>query len=62
MSGFEFLAVTKCYARFRSIPVMVITGRPAHAAKITRDGTVCLLKPFDVDQLLKIVNLVARPN
>jgi CheY-like chemotaxis protein len=62
MSGFEFLALTKCYVRLSRIPVMVITGRVAHARTIAREGTSYLLKPFSAEQLIEKVGQVARSN
>jgi CheY-like chemotaxis protein len=62
MSGFEFLAIKKCYLRLHQIPVMVITGRAAYVPTMAREGTSYLLKPFSADQLLDKVGRLARVN
>ena len=56
MNGLEFLSIAKADARYRDIPVMVVTTESEKASiiKAVQLGAVnYLLKPFDQEQLKK---------
>src|SRR6185295_11852563 len=62
MSGWQVIAALKASPQTRAIPVVVLSARRDLPATAKELGIVTFLaKPFDIDELLKIVHTYAGP-
>lgn len=56
MSGWEFLAIVKSYARLARIPVVIVSGTEPHAETLARQAVAAWIrKPCPPEQLASIV-------
>jgi CheY-like chemotaxis protein len=63
MSGWQVIAALKASPQTRAIPVVLLSARRDLPATAHELGIVTFLaKPFDIDELLKIVHTYAGPN
>jgi CheY-like chemotaxis protein len=61
MSGWQFLAIVKSYARLARIPVVVVSGIEPHAETLAREEVVAWIKkPCPPMQLASLVEKYAR--
>ncbi len=60
MNGRQFLELQKADARFSDIPVIIISGDMDACKEATCSGSVCLLKPIDLEQLLGVARRYCR--
>jgi CheY-like chemotaxis protein len=60
MNGWQFIEAQKKNAKFADISVVVVSATPADRALLTNEGVLpvegMLRKPFDPDNLLKVVS------
>jgi CheY-like chemotaxis protein len=56
MTGWELLAILRCYVRFADIPVVLISGHDPMLDPVKHGVIVAFLrKPYDRDELLALV-------
>jgi CheY-like chemotaxis protein len=63
MDGWEFLRLLGTYLGLTSIPVLIVSGHPAHLDQVTHQAIVgSLHPPYSVDELVDLVNRYNQPS
>ena len=60
VDGFDLLRVLR--HRFRSLPIILMSGLPITSDDVVPPGASILLKPFDVDELQRLVQQKVGPH
>ena len=63
MDGLQFLNLIRNYVRLADIPVLIVSGHTAQLEESDRKRVVgCLQAPYDVDELLGLVDAWMSPS
>jgi CheY-like chemotaxis protein len=63
MDGWQFLRVLSSYVRLAHIPVLIVSAHPSRLDRFNYEAIVgCLNPPYELDQLLSMVNTYTAPS